>query len=120
MRTGSILLSCYDRYREERVSKGGARYMSSRLTGSDIVRTRLYNQRLAGQQFEKAEEVVQWLGAVQSQEYTNTKWGIAQRTGSLADAAIDQAFADGKILRTHVMRPTWHFVVPEDIRWMLA
>ena len=94
--------------------------MSSRLTGSDIVRARLYNQRLAGPQFERPEEVVQWLGAVQSQEYANTKWGIAQRAGSLTDAAIDQAFADGKILRTHVMRPTWHFVVPEDIRWMLA
>jgi hypothetical protein len=24
------------------------------------------------------------------------------------------------VLRTHVLRPTWHFVVPADIRWMLA
>src|SRR5205823_11718341 len=24
------------------------------------------------------------------------------------------------ILRTHVLRPTWHFVLPEDIRWLLA
>ena len=35
------------------------------------------------------------------------------------DAAIEEAFARGEILRTHVMRPTWHFVTPEDIRWML-
>ena len=38
----------------------------------------------------------------------------------MTDAAVDQAFANGEILRTHVMRPTWHFVTPEDIRWLLA
>jgi hypothetical protein len=27
---------------------------------------------------------------------------------------------DGSIIRTHVLRPTWHFVAPEDLRWMLA
>ncbi|MGQ0605261.1 MAG: winged helix DNA-binding domain-containing protein, partial [Anaerolineales bacterium] len=37
----------------------------------------------------------------------------------LTDAVIDQAFAEGTILRTHVMRPTWHFVTPADIRWLL-
>jgi hypothetical protein len=25
----------------------------------------------------------------------------------------------GRILRTHVLRPTWHFVTPADLRWML-
>jgi len=33
---------------------------------------------------------------------------------------IEQAFTDGAILRIHVMRPTWHFVAPADIRWLLA
>jgi hypothetical protein len=37
-----------------------------------------------------------------------------------ADTDIDEAFAQGSILRTHLMRPTWHFVTPLDIRWMLA
>src|SRR5262245_27317878 len=36
------------------------------------------------------------------------------------EADIEAAFSDGRILRTHVMRPTWHFVAPDDIRWMLA
>ena len=36
------------------------------------------------------------------------------------DDEVDRAFADGAILRTHVMRPTWHFVAPADIRWLLA
>ena len=31
-----------------------------------------------------------------------------------------RALADGSIIRTHVLRPTWHLVTPADIRWMLA
>jgi hypothetical protein len=37
-----------------------------------------------------------------------------------SDAALEQAFAEGRILRTHVLRPTWHFVLPADIRWLLT
>jgi len=46
--------------------------------------------------------------------------GIAQRMDGLTQAAIDQAYADGGILRTHAMRPTWHFLTPADIRWLLT
>lgn len=63
---------------------------------------------------------MQWLGAVQSQDYAAAKWSIADRVGGVSDAAMNQAFAAGSILRTHVLRPTWHFVRPADIRWMLA
>lgn len=86
---------------------------------SGIAHQRLHNQRLAQTTFEAPEDVVSWLGAVQSQDYGGAKWGISQRAIGLSDSVIDQAFADGKILRTHVMRPTWHFVTPADIRWML-
>jgi hypothetical protein len=89
------------------------------MTSLDIMRQRLFNQHLAGVPFEKPEDVVRWLGAVQAQEYAGAKWAVAQRTKGIRDAAIDQAFAEGTILRTHVMRPTWHFVTPADIRWML-
>ncbi len=63
--------------------------------------------------------MVRILGAVQSQDYAGAKWAIAQRTKSLTDARIEQAFASGAILRSHVLRPTWHFILPEDARWML-
>jgi hypothetical protein len=63
---------------------------------------------------------VGWLGAVQAQDYAAAKWGVALRTQGLTDADLDQAFDSGAILRTHVMRPTWHFVTPADIRWMQA
>jgi hypothetical protein len=85
----------------------------------DILQQRLHNQLLSQTKFSQPSQVVTWLGAVQSQDYAGAKWALAQRTKGLTDAAIEQAFARGEILRTHVMRPTWHFVTPEDIRWML-
>ena len=60
-----------------------------------------------------------WLGVVQAQDYAGAKWAVAQRTKGISDAAMDQALADGTILRTHIFRSTWHFVTPADIRWML-
>ena len=86
----------------------------------DIAQQRLLNQRLVGIQFKRPEDAVQWLGAVQSQDYPGARWALGQRTARATDVAVDEAFAKGTILRTHVMRPTWHFVMPADIRWMLA
>ena len=65
-------------------------------------------------------DVVSWLGAVQAQEYGDAKWALALRTRRISDEDIEQAFTAGTILRTHVLRPTWHFVSPADIRWMLS
>jgi hypothetical protein len=85
----------------------------------NIAVQRLYNQHLEGQKFLTAAEVVGWLGAVQAQEYGLAKWALGLRMENATDDTIEQAFTDGAILRTHVMRPTWHFVTPEDIRWIL-
>lgn len=90
------------------------------MTNSEIARRRLCNQLVAGGRCERAEDVVRHLGAVQAQDYAGAKWAVAQRTVAATDAALDQAFAAGTILRTHVLRPTWHFVLPADIRWLLA
>lgn len=81
---------------------------------------RLHNQRLLGEPFERPEDAVAWLGAVQAQDYGGAKWGLAQRLNGTDDAALDEAFNRGAILRTHAMRPTWHFLAPTDIRWILA
>ena len=89
------------------------------MTSSDIIKLRLQNQQLAGTSFVKPEEVVGWLGAVQSQDYAGAKWALANRLKKPVEAEIDKAVDDGKILRTHVLRPTWHFVLPDDIRWMM-
>jgi hypothetical protein len=60
------------------------------------------------------------LGAVQAQDYAGAKWALAQRMRHATDASIEGELSAGHILRTHVLRPTWHFVSPADIRWMLA
>ena len=89
-------------------------------TNIDICRLRLANQHLARPTLKSASEIVRVLGAAQAQEYSGAKWGIAQRTKGVTDAEVEKEISDGRILRTHVLRPTWHFVAPEDIRWMLA
>jgi hypothetical protein len=59
------------------------------------------------------------MGAVQAQDYYAAKWALGLRMYGATDQGIEKAFAAGEILRTHVMRPTWHFVTPADIRWLL-
>ena len=60
------------------------------------------------------------MGAVQAQDYPAAKWAVGLRTQGLTDTTIEQAVERGELIRTHVLRPTWHFVTPADIRWMLA
>lgn len=90
------------------------------MTQFEIANLRLYNQRLEGRKFERPDQVVAYQGAVQAQDYAGAKWAIGLRTDGLTEPDVDRAFADGSILRTHLLRPTWHFVTPADIRWMLA
>jgi hypothetical protein len=85
-----------------------------------LISERLRNQKLLQSKLRTASDVVAWLGAVQSQDYAGAKWAVAQRVPGLLDSDVDEAFNSGAIVRTHVLRPTWHFVPPADIRWMLA
>ena len=89
-----------------------------------IARQRLLNQRLLASTFRQPAEAVHWLGAAQAQDYAGAKWSLGMRldpnAAAVSDAAVEQAFDAGAILRTHVLRPTWHFVAPSDIRWLLG
>ena len=85
-----------------------------------ITNRRLHFQSLAKPRFARAEDVVEWLGAVQAQDFGGAKWAVSQRMTGATNAGLDHAFNAGTILRTHVLRPTWHFVPARDIRWMLA
>ena len=89
------------------------------MYNSDVVHQRLHNQKLSSSEFKNPADVVRWLGAVQAQEFESAKWALALRMRNATKAAIETAYNEGKILRTHVMRPTWHFVAAEDIRWLL-
>ena len=84
----------------------------------DPVARRLRIQKLVLTKCRKPAQVVSWLGAVQAQDYAGAKWALGLRSTGLDDRSIDRAFNEGSILRTHMMRLTWHFVAPEDIRWI--
>jgi hypothetical protein len=86
----------------------------------DIARQRLHRTYLATTPWTSGREVVRALGAVQAQDYEGAKWALSMRTTGASDESIEREFTSGAILRTHVLRPTWHFVDPADIRWMLA
>ncbi len=85
-----------------------------------IARLRLASQRLGAQKFERASEVVRWMGALQAQDAAMVKWALGVRMSSALETDINEAIARGEILRTHVLRPTWHLVSANDIRWMLT
>ena len=84
-----------------------------------ILTHRLRNQHLIGPRLTTPAAVVEWLCAVQSQDPVGARWAVAQRTATPSDAAVRDALDAGTIVRTHVLRPTWHFVMAEDVRWML-
>lgn len=69
--------------------------------------------------FNDPKELVAWMGALQGQEYSMAKWAVGLRLKNPDIRKVEAALEKGEILRTHVLRPTWHLVVAEDIRWML-
>lgn len=86
---------------------------------SAIAAERLHNQLITSAGLRRPEDVVKWLGAVQAQEYEPARWALGLRMRDDAvERDVERAFEEGRILRTHVMRPTWHFVTPADIRWL--
>ena len=104
-----------------------------------VVRLRLQSQMLRGPAAASPEAALRTLLAVQAQEFPYARWSLAQRasphepvtgpapacrtpavTPAATAAGIEAALADGRILRTHILRPTWHFVHREDLRWLLA
>jgi len=85
----------------------------------EITFLRLQTQQISYQQFTQAADLVRHLGAVQSQDFNMALWALGVRLPGSSQNTIEAAINKGKILRTHVLRPTWHFVYPDDIGWML-
>lgn len=84
-----------------------------------LARWRLHALRLAGQPFPSPEAVVGGLLAVQAENYAQASWAVATRTPGMTEFQFGRTHDQGTILRTHVLRPTWHFVLPDDIRWLV-
>lgn len=85
----------------------------------EIAKRRLVNQRLVSHFASTPQEVVEWMGVMQGQDLEMAKWAIATRMAKPSLKAVEEAFAKGEILRTHLNRGTCHIVSRNDIRWML-
>jgi hypothetical protein len=83
-----------------------------------IPNVRLLSHQLISPALESPEELVSQMGMMQAQDYKMVKWAVGIRLKNKPLSAVEAALAEGKILRTHVLRPTWHLVAAEDIRWM--
>lgn len=80
---------------------------------------RLINQQITASKLKEVKDLVTWMGAIQAQDYNMAKWAIGLRIPSSTDKIIEEAFNKGEIIRTHILRPTWHFISPDDVSWML-
>lgn len=89
------------------------------MTPSDIAKFRIISQQIKNPNLKSSAEMIAYFGAIQGQEYAQTKWSLGLRMPHLKNNDIEKDFTEGNILRTHLLRPTWHFVSPEDIRWLL-
>ena len=90
------------------------------MDAREVVLRRLAASGLTGPLRPSPEQVVDHLLAVQSQDVQPSSWSVAQRTSAATDAVVMRARDDGRLVRTHVLRTTWHDVRPEDLRWLLA
>lgn len=88
------------------------------MTHQEIANYRLTSQKLLKENQNTPQEIVQHLGAIQAQDYAMAKWAIGSRCKA-TEKEIEEAINSGKIIRTHILRPTWHFVSADDIYWML-
>ena len=82
------------------------------------VSQRLLAQQLIVPQFSAPHEVVEWMGAMQAQDYKMMRWAVAMRTKKPSLKAFEQDFNSGKIVRTHLFRTTWQLIAGEDLKWM--
>ena len=85
----------------------------------DIAARRLLHQQLIKTSFKHPHEIVSWFGAMQSQEYASSKWGIGARLPGLREADVEKDLRNRSIIRTTVFRGTLHLVAANDLRWML-
>lgn len=85
----------------------------------ELIELRLANQGLTSAEFNTCADVVSHFGAMQSQDYSMAKWAVGMRMQNPSDAVIEKSINAGEIIRTHILRPTWHFVHANDIRWMM-
>ncbi len=89
------------------------------MTREETIGLRLHNQMLIGSQCEKPEEIVEWMGMMQAQDYNYFRWAIGMRMKEPKMEAVKESFSSGKILRLHLLRCTVQAVSSQDYPWMM-
>jgi hypothetical protein len=89
------------------------------MASTDVSRIRLITQHILYQDKATVKELVAWMGAMQAQDFRMVKWAIGVRLAGSTEKIVEKAMDSGEIIRTHLMRPTWHLVSADDIRWLL-
>ena len=89
------------------------------MNKNNIAQARLATQQISDSKLTTAQELVYWMGAVQAQDFPASKWALGVRLPGSTEKSVEAAIDSGKIIRTHVLRPTWHLVSAEDVYWML-
>lgn len=93
------------------------KYAAVVITDRDIARWRLRSQLLAAPAA-TADDVVRTLTAVQAENASQSAWAVAIRTASPRQGDLADALAEGRVLRIHVLRSTWHYVHADDALWL--
>lgn len=89
------------------------------MNNDKISNLRLFNQFLTRKDTDNIEDLVSKMGALQAQDYYMVKWAVGTRLTDSTIDTFDTAINNAKIIRTHLLRPTWHIVASTDIYWLL-
>ncbi|GAA0195091.1 winged helix DNA-binding domain-containing protein [Fulvivirga kasyanovii] len=84
----------------------------------EIATKRLAGQQIQNSAYRSAREVVAYMGAMQAQDFAMSKWAVGLRCSQTLEQ-VEAAMDKGEIIRTHLLRPTWHLVAAEDLHWIL-
>src|SRR5690349_7257548 len=89
------------------------------MTSNEHSDMRLRCQQVSSHDFKNAQRLVSWMGAMQAQDYNMVRWAVGLRIGDATRTGVQAAIDKAELIRTHVMRPTWHLVSAKDVRWMI-
>ncbi len=88
-------------------------------TADELIEQRFATQRLTAEPLDDPVEIVRLLLCVQAQDAPLARYSLGLRLREGDDATVRAAIDDGSLIRTHILRPTWHFVAADDLRWIL-
>ncbi|WP_018127604.1 winged helix DNA-binding domain-containing protein [Balneola vulgaris] len=89
------------------------------MTIREVTHLRMMQQRVVGSDISNPKLMLEWMGALQAQDFSMSKWALGCRLPGLKETDIEESFNKGECLRTHAIRPTWHLLSPDNIKWLL-